>query len=266
MPVHVTCLQCGTPFLANTTKAKAGTAKYCSQACYGAARRSHRVPLICRHCAQSFAVVACYAKRGQYLYCSRACYAAARTPTPKPPRPTRDEVFDSRVAHDEGCWEWMGGRYPNGYGQCASGQRSRSEYAHRRAWERASGEPIPDGMGVYHTCDNPPCVRNDDAGTYEVDGRLLPRWGHLFLGTDADNMADKVAKGRQRRGATAPNAILTEALVLEIHRLWATHSITMTAMAERLGVHRITISDVLNGRTWTHLLPPRLRESERIPT
>jgi hypothetical protein len=54
---------------------------------------------------------------------------------------------------------------------------------HRLAWEFSNGE-IPQGMFVCHRCDNPKC--------FEVS--------HLFLGTAADNMADKIAKGRGRGG------------------------------------------------------------------
>lgn len=56
-------------------------------------------------------------------------------------------------------------------------------YGHRWAWERAHG-PIPRGMEVMHTCDNPACWLID----------------HLLLGTHGDNMRDMFAKGRNRNG------------------------------------------------------------------
>ena len=52
--------------------------------------------------------------------------------------------------------------------------------AARVAWEAHHAQPIPDGMVVCHTCDNPRCVNPE----------------HLFLGSYSDNMVDCVSKGR----------------------------------------------------------------------
>jgi len=72
------------------------------------------------------------------------------------------------------CWVWIGGHMRGGYGRFkVDGQM---QQAHRVAW----GD-VPEGMQVLHRCDNPPCVRRS----------------HLFLGTNSDNVADMLAKGRQ---------------------------------------------------------------------
>jgi hypothetical protein len=100
------------------------------------------------------------------------------------------ERFWKRVEKTAGCWCWTGGRLPKGYGTFSvprddDSSRNRGVYAHRISWELHNG-PIPDGMVVMHTCDNPPCVRPD----------------HLTLGTAADNLRDMRQKGRGPRGDT----------------------------------------------------------------
>lgn len=106
--------------------------------------------------------------------------------------------------------------------------------AHRAAYELLVG-PIPDGMRVLHRCDNPPCVNPE----------------HLWVGTDADNVADMVRKGRNRsvRGEAAPRAKLNDAAVRAIR---ATPERAVT-LARRYGVAESTISAVRHRVNWKHV-------------
>lgn len=82
-----------------------------------------------------------------------------------------------------GCWVWKSGKNSKGYGLLWLRQGKRV-VASRYSYEHHIG-PIPPGLLACHHCDNPPCVNP----------------AHIFLGTNADNMADMVRKGRKRRKA-----------------------------------------------------------------
>jgi hypothetical protein len=97
--------------------------------------------------------------------------------------------FESYVDRDGACWTWTAGRTNAGYGRfyIRENNEPRTVLAHRAAFEFAHG-PLPQGKLVCHTCDNPPCVRED----------------HLFAGTYSDNARDAVAKGRHHSQPPVP--------------------------------------------------------------
>ena len=90
------------------------------------------------------------------------------------------------VRQPNGCLEFTGSLNREGYGRMWF--NGKSAQTHRIAWEITNG-PIPDGMDVLHHCDNPPCAQTDPTEGYPE--------GHLFLGTNAENIADMIAKGRK---------------------------------------------------------------------
>lgn len=105
----------------------------------------------------------------------------------KAPRGTPERVrFWSFVdSPDKGCWLWQGSRFRSGYGAfMRKGQIKVG--AHCLSWEIYHGQPVPKGMVIRHTCDNPPCVRPS----------------HLVLSTHLENIQDRDAKGRGRSGNT----------------------------------------------------------------
>lgn len=145
------------------------------------------------------------------------------------------------IADSGGCWEWTGARWPRGYGEVNMAKRPK--LVHRVVYEMLIG-PIPDRMEVCHHCDNPPCCNPV----------------HLFIGTHADNMRDKVAKGRgnyaARRsysGEQNSRAILTETSVLDIRARYQRGVVTLQMLGDEYGVSMYTIHDIVCGKSWRHI-------------
>lgn len=172
---------------------------------------------------------------------------------PRTGRPSRslEERFWSRVRKTGTCWEWLGKPNNYGYGRISRDGTPDAEVgAHRLAYEWASGEGVPDGFLVCHTCDVRHCVRNDEPGWYEINGITRPRFGHLWLGTEADNAGDMVAKGRSLSGERHLNGKLTESQVIEIRLRFQTGQFSHRDLASIYGVTHRMVGEIVRGRAW----------------
>lgn len=132
---------------------------------------------------------------------------------------------------DDECWNYVGGLSKKGYGQGWFNLDRVYRTAHRASWAIHFGPP--GDLCVCHRCDNRRCVNP----------------AHLFLGTNAENMADMAAKGRGQRGQTHVKARLTDDTVRAIR----VASGTTAEIARRFGVSHGTVRAVLTGRTWKHV-------------
>lgn len=162
-----------------------------------------------------------------------------------------DASFWDSVEKSTGCWMWKSQVDRAGYGRFYLPQRSPGPVspkhyclAHRVSWFLTYGDPGK--LMVCHTCDVPGCVNPE----------------HLFLGTNADNVADKVRKGRQPcgkshgdgvRGEKHGLAVLTSAAVLEIRKLVA-GGMSQADVARKFSVSPQSVCDILHGRRWQHVI------------
>lgn len=135
-----------------------------------------------------------------------------------------------------GCWLWTASTLRDGYGSFTD-ERGKTVPAHVWAYQRWVG-PVEPGQVVMHTCDTPSCVRST----------------HLRLGTQAENIADKMAKGREARGAGTRRKdcrdILVEDAVRDIRALNDEGLLTQTMIGELYGLKQGHVSDVVRKKVW----------------
>ena len=131
------------------------------------------------------------------------------------------------------CWEWQGYIGSRGYGYIK--RNYKTLLAHRVSYELYNKVELTSDQCVCHRCDNPKCVNP----------------GHLFIGSHADNAADRNRKGREAHptGIKHPMAKLAEADVLAIR----SSSLKGKTLAEIYGVTPSTISRIKAGKGWPHV-------------
>lgn len=145
-------------------------------------------------------------------------------------RPIEDrltEKIDRRGPDD--CWPWRAAAANDmGHGQIS--YQRRPVKAHRVAFMLAYGYLPP---VVRHKCDNPPCCNP----------------AHLFAGTNAENTADRDAKGRQIAGERHPSARLTADNVREMRRLHSA-GVGYKRLAATFGVSVQVAKRAAIGQSW----------------
>ena len=186
-------------------------------------QNSHRADLKpCDNCGTEFArphgiSEAQWANR---RYCTPSCSSQ---------RPIRARLADHSETNEAGCLIWTGPLNRDGYGRFIVQRDGVKVHlaAHRASFE-AFCRPIPPGMIVMHTCDVPACIN--------------PL--HLKLGTHADNMADKVAKGRHRSPDRDQNGMTKlNSAAVEVVR---NSTLPNTVLAQAFGVSASTIKRARN--------------------
>ena len=141
--------------------------------------------------------------------------------------------FWSKVDKSSECWIWTGKKLATGYGHFFYfGRHAR---AHRVSWLLSNG-PIVGGLCVLHQCDVPLCVRPS----------------HLRLGTQLENVAEMIARGRGARGGRNGRAKTTESDVLEMRRCIAAGQ-SCAHLARRFNLGQSTVRDIKRRVTWRHL-------------
>ena len=141
------------------------------------------------------------------------------------------ERFWSKVAvgNANECWPWIASCDSKGYGHIW--MNGRLELSHRLVVGAKPGEY------ALHSCDNPPCCNPH----------------HLRIGTSKENTADAFQRGRRIpcRGEQNGRAKINESIVRQIKSLLGTDS--QSAIARNLNLPRHIVSDIAQGRSWSHV-------------
>ena len=142
---------------------------------------------------------------------------------------TTKQRFYEKVGID---WMWKGTKDTHGYGQMVV--NGVTILAHRLSYQIHNGE-IPVGMHVLHSCDIPCCMNPE----------------HLHLGTNYDNVKERVERGRSGacHGELHGRAKLNRRQVEEIRIKYA-KGVTQTQLGKMYGISQSSIGKIVNFLHW----------------
>ena len=145
---------------------------------------------------------------------------------------TIKERFREKVGLD---WQWRASKNASGYGIIGVGDKV--ELAHRLSYKIHNGQ-IPDNMQVLHTCDDRGCVNPE----------------HLYLGTNHDNIMDRVKRNRKGDVSGEKNGLskLNKKQILEIRERYKNGE-NQHSIGKQYGVCKATIYYIVNELTWKHI-------------
>ena len=227
------CETCAAPFLTYPSVVKRGEGRFCSRPCSATGRLAPRTRCVCEQCGAEYDIrtsLKTGPEKNRGRYCSHACRNDAR-------RRDLTDIwrFIDRRGPDE-CWPCKTHRNWRGYGRITIASQTLG--VTRVVLGLKLGRPLAPNEFALHHCDNPPCANP----------------AHLYAGDVQQNANDKVERQRQARGERHGLARLTAEHVREIRVLAANGGLTHLDIAQRYAVHKTTVTAILAGKTWQHLI------------
>ena len=129
---------------------------------------------------------------------------------------------------ENGCMEWQLSRDGKGYGVLVF--KGKHYPAQRLIYMLTNGlQELDPKIGVLHRCDNPPCVNP----------------AHLFLGSQQDNLADMVAKGRKYTKVSSAD-------VVDMRNMYRSGA-SCLAISKRFHLSDVQTTCIVTGRNWAHI-------------
>lgn len=147
--------------------------------------------------------------------------------------------FWRKIHKTDSCWLWVGAKSGGGYGKMCFSVDGKNFYvkAHHISYLIHYGSYVKDngtyhGVCVLHKCDTPSCVNPE----------------HLYLGSQLENIRDKVSKNRSYRpsGEKNPKAKLSEEKVMNIKK----SKLNDKELSGLYKVDKTTINSIRTGKTW----------------